>query len=1055
MFVGLGGTGCRVGAELERRLREELCGADGMRLRGPEYNLQHLQPYELPHCLQFIYADLSQEELSQLRRRSVPNESYADVASKTASYAYDLLPPFESYPQVARNLRIQAPDFVESWLPGPEREPMVVPLGLGAGQLPTVGRAAIFETVSQNIDAVRHPITQAIGAINTSAADLRVLNRDLETALQPVDVFVAFSVAGGTGAGIFYDYLHLIDSAFARANVKANIYPLVLMPSAFDEGRGGGMAASLNAGRSLLDLFRLIDDLNQDNRNHGALSAELVSRGLHVTYPNEGDVLMRLGAAQTAFLFSKTAGIDREDLHRSIVALILSLVGLEQPKQAIGGTDSQQSFAATFINGSHERQLISKTGIGQRSVSTSLVGSLTVPFDDLADMFAGRMLARGVRELLPAPPGRAESNLDHIRNFFNASGVGAVWAREEQPFREPAAVRGATDIVNMLRTRVKRMEEGLTGLDQSLARRSPELARDFNPVEGALHVLNEIDLLRLKRVFCGDSALAEQIDKMGVEGVMENRRQQPEPPSQDWRIQAPQPAAIKNGFGGVIRVTVADPAVRKSIETQNAWYRYRTNRCWHAAWNDHRALWHPRVDRFGQKLRALVDALANHAGKSEEDYNRRADELYRSRVGVTFLLPLRTELELTYERMLRRLADRYAAKKIRPNATEGEIIAAVLGPDGWRAALTESLTPGRGPEHGLQILLGLLKQQVVQILRGSEQQQEEAPLLPHMSQLLRAAATRDEAAVAHNDVQWFVSALAGMIPAAFVPEGTGKLDTLVVYPAGAPDDDVERFLRETLKLPHGHNVAPPEFRAVNTELITVVFARGGMGVTEVAEVRQVLLDWSQAAKAPKPQHYLPWRQRLGYDQDWLATTERHRVEILQRFLAALWNGQITVSGDRDSPAGIQVVTRRGAPASTGMVLDLQPFGAASSWGSLLRAYEEWTLTDSNVIRLNFCEKLMETAPNGLATIIEDPDPLYVHVVDVVVEREIKILTDMLERLPAGTQPYCKQLLGFWRDTFSAARRRTFLGTAPSGNTFEELEHTVLTRHVPMPGMTKR
>ena len=29
MFVGLGGTGCDIGAELERRLREEICGPDG------------------------------------------------------------------------------------------------------------------------------------------------------------------------------------------------------------------------------------------------------------------------------------------------------------------------------------------------------------------------------------------------------------------------------------------------------------------------------------------------------------------------------------------------------------------------------------------------------------------------------------------------------------------------------------------------------------------------------------------------------------------------------------------------------------------------------------------------------------------------------------------------------------------------------------------------------------------------------------------------------------------------------------------------------------------
>ena len=29
LFVGLGGTGCDIGAELERRMREEICGPDG------------------------------------------------------------------------------------------------------------------------------------------------------------------------------------------------------------------------------------------------------------------------------------------------------------------------------------------------------------------------------------------------------------------------------------------------------------------------------------------------------------------------------------------------------------------------------------------------------------------------------------------------------------------------------------------------------------------------------------------------------------------------------------------------------------------------------------------------------------------------------------------------------------------------------------------------------------------------------------------------------------------------------------------------------------------
>ena len=56
-----------------------------------------------------------------------------------------------------------------------------------------------------------------------------------------MDVFVAFSVAGGTGAGIFYDYLHLIADTLARnGDLRVKVYPLVLMPSAFPEGLGGG-----------------------------------------------------------------------------------------------------------------------------------------------------------------------------------------------------------------------------------------------------------------------------------------------------------------------------------------------------------------------------------------------------------------------------------------------------------------------------------------------------------------------------------------------------------------------------------------------------------------------------------------------------------------------------------------------------------------------------------------------------------------------------------------------------------------------------------------------
>src|ERR1700678_3466102 len=115
--------------------------------------------------------------------------------------------------------------------------------------------------------------------------------------------------------------------------MRVKIYPLVLMPSALAEGLGGGRAAQLNGGRALLDLFRLVDHQN------GA-DAELMLRGttdrrpasedeVAVTYPDGSRLVMTPGTMQTGFLFSQPAGASREDMHRSIASLVLSLAGTE------------------------------------------------------------------------------------------------------------------------------------------------------------------------------------------------------------------------------------------------------------------------------------------------------------------------------------------------------------------------------------------------------------------------------------------------------------------------------------------------------------------------------------------------------------------------------------------------------------------------------------------------------------------------------------------------------------------------------------------------------
>jgi hypothetical protein len=99
LFVGLGGTGCDIGAELERRLREEICGPDGSNFRRLRRE-RDLKPYQLPSCVQFVYADMNQAELDRMPSRVVPGNDHEQAVAMTARYVGALPPPIDSYPEV-------------------------------------------------------------------------------------------------------------------------------------------------------------------------------------------------------------------------------------------------------------------------------------------------------------------------------------------------------------------------------------------------------------------------------------------------------------------------------------------------------------------------------------------------------------------------------------------------------------------------------------------------------------------------------------------------------------------------------------------------------------------------------------------------------------------------------------------------------------------------------------------------------------------------------------------------------------------------------------------
>lgn len=1031
LFVGLGGTGCKVGAELERRLREEICGPDGTRF-AKQMTGANYRPYQLPSCLQFVYADLSSSELTRVRRQVVPGREHEAAARSTMHLITDLVPSgLSNSAQIAQKLRLHLGENTIDWLPPKEGDPRIGPLVEGAGQLPTVGRAVLFETMRRASSTAVRGLEEAIKEINESADALTALGGTLG---EGVDVFVTFSVAGGTGSGIFYDYLHLIGDTLQRGGKQARIYPLVMMPSAFEEGLGGGRPAILNAGSALIDLFRLVDDQNTQGT-----SSEVNSHGgdgaLTIRYPSDQKVTLGATTVRTAFLFGvPVGGVDRDDLSRSMVSFMLSLIGagLTDPRDDEDHSrNTHQLFSDDFINHMITRHADAKTGVGKRGVSTSAVAAMTIPAEELTDIIASRLLAEAVRQLSVPPGGRAESNGELISDFFVDCGLKRLQDREQPKLANFEIPTGYDAIMRVLNARAKNMEENLATLKQQLGKPMAQLAQDFDPFKAAELLLKRIDLFRLKRVAFGDATLPEQLDQGGFDKVLDNRRHEPPAPRRDFTSSPPSLHGVRKPK--LSRLKWADPTVKHVIQLQNEWYTWRNQQIWNAAWGENFRLWDRTWRRFQEELDALLHAFLQYADSESQRFTQRSDELYQARVGVSYLLPPHgNRLEGFYQTVLDRFRAEFYEHFRRANPEESDIVSVMLSDEVWKKTY---LADRKNPEDAVATVRQKVKEVVGQLFRPGDP--EKRPLLPEMRDLLAAAAghTRDRVSTDDIYVQQFRQKLAGLVPGGYAPAGQGPLKILFSYPGDAKDGALKAFLAQEVALPKDQNITP-EFRAIDADAIAVVMFRTSMDITEVTEVRESIKLWSGSLRNSQPQDYLPWRQRLGHTSDYLLMTPRDCVHVLHRMLCAVWNDQLTINGDERSPDSIAI--RLGGKDAVTMKLDLTGFRELSSWASLLHAYEEWILIDSELARRGLAQSLMTTNPSGVDKNPTAPSALFRTLVAMAPE-ERENIDKARQRTKGGSGRRLQLFQDFWSTTFPDALDMQFVGVRPAdASTLREL-----------------
>jgi tubulin-like protein len=1030
LFIGLGGTGCKVGAELERRLREGLCGPDGTALL-PRLPNHPMLPFQLPSCLQFVYADLSAAELQRVRRDVVPGREHDQAAQKTMRLITDLVPAgLGNSAEVAQSLRINLDEETIGWVPPRETDPRVGPLLRGAGQLPTVGRAVLFETLRRNRDTALSGLREALSDINKSAGDLRALSGGTQR-LDTILVFVVFSVAGGTGSGIFYDYLHLIGDMMVRGGKRAEIYPLVLMPSAFDEVQGGGRAAELNAGSALIELFRLIDDQNAQGSTP-VFEASSVHHTVAVRYPGSEVVQLPPSMIQTAFLFGRpVGGVRRDDLHRSMVSLMDSLISAEPPDEQVSpGTQANYpTFADDFINGTVERNPMSDTGVGRRGVTTSAVAALTTPLLEITDIIADHLLAGGVNELVQ-PPGAAESNKAHIRNFIAKSGLDLMLEAPPNripPHQNPAGYQAVlsmlTDRANTMAANVERMQQSVPGL-------TAETAQKIQPITATAVLLREVDLFRAQRVVFGHPELTDPVDRGGFQSLLENWTSPPPTPPGLQAAAPPSPENLRRRAMQRLRIT--DPAVQQAIRKQDAWYNWQTRRVYNAAWNDNRRLWGRPWRAFVDQLHAVNDQFLAHAREDRQQFDARSRDLYKPRVGVAYLLPAENYgLEGFYRTVLDRMKQQFA-QQLPANPHEGHLLNAVLGADGWATAYEQ----GRiDPQAAVGYVRQRIKQAVTEQLRppGGDR----PALIPHMEDLLSSAVLGRSRFVTDDDLNRFRQKLAELVPGGFAPDGQKPFKTLFTYPATQENKDIERFLRHEVALPIDMQ-GEPEFRAVPGESMVVVLMRSAMGVTEVPEVRRVVKLWSDAQRNPRPHDNLIWRRRLRPEPGYRLMSREDREFVLHHLLCAAWDGLITATGDLNSPDTVELRIGAGGAGATIMQLRLTALGALSSWASLLQAYEQWILNDDDRNRRDLAAAAMAHSPQNADQSPQPPKPEFAAIVDLADKETGKLAEAERNRL-LSSDPQLAVIREFWLETLPAALKMP-VGT--SGRTLLDLREQV-------------
>ena len=969
LYVGIGGSGLDIGRELVGALTKEVCGLDERRLKDRGGAFAGFERGQLPKFIQSVYLDFSQAALDEIKTH---------LRGKNATAIHTILPPFGSSKEAEMFLKNQKVPQVHEWIPD-DPTVNVAPLSGGAGQYPTVGRTALFaslkkqgyaQTIGTDLGRVLDELAQSRGQLEAFVGN--------GAHTESIAVYLGFSLSGGTGCGIFYDVIHLLYNELITRfpNVPCLIMPIVIMPSLFDNVLVGANKRNtqLNAATALLDLSRLMDLFNNPDPELAAMRV--------VQYPWTSvngaggfkainlDTQFGKTAVKVATLVDRRGGLDRKDVYRSIASAIVSQVS------TVANVNQQvMGFVDKLVNDNEIRDM-HHTLLGRKNIMPTVSASLTLPADRLVGVISQRLLADGLKAQSEAVVSRGVSE-EYVNSFLKGSGQGRIVEahrfndRIDITFAVSAGALADGKKYEQFKGNMQRkVVQSLGDLTPIIKQAIPEMI-DIRTIDGLIGVLDTYEDRNIYDALAvGSRALGALRNQRFVDEVGPKKGKK----KSKWSVPF---------FGRKPDRAGAD----RWVKLQEEQYVVDVKALWWTQWDSLRIRWQGSADASDHLIELMRDLLNNQVVAANRAWDKEITQLGQKTLGIAEYLPsVKGNMEQTLANLTNevkvKIRERYGISE----ADDGTLLSKVMRAD-QRNAWADALKTNPESDEGMFMdgILEPMRSAVRDVL-----QYVLKPLGDSLSELAHA-----QTGALSPELDQLQAKLGSLLPDGVIPQIHGaKPRVLVTYP-GDEDKVVEEYLRTKIFGSRFEEFATDHAvfqfaAATDSPSITATVNIVGQGLLDSEEVRSLLATWVEANKPDKPQPVsdrLAYRQRISTRNLQDITDSPNRKVILRNFLAALYDGHVTITkGTVERPEVIRI-TVPGTDAHLDISLESQH--GASPWASLFNGFEEKIVTSSSLTRTGLSDAIKwfgEYIPACLLVQgeVKSPAPLFESIVDLVV-----------------------------------------------------------------------